>query len=194
MPWNYKPWGCGSGSKGSCNNGWIQFEICEDDLNDETYFNQVYQEACEITAYLCQLYNIDPNGKVVVNGVSIPTILCHADSAALGFGSSHVDVTHWFPKYGKSMATARADVANLLNKITTTVEEDEDMTQEKFNEMMTAYIETLAKKDSTFEKDAMEWANANGLISGDNQGRLMPKKYLTRGEMAVILKRYDEKK
>lgn len=27
MPWDYKPWGCGSGSKGSCNNGWIQFEI-----------------------------------------------------------------------------------------------------------------------------------------------------------------------
>lgn len=23
MPWNYKPWGCGSGVKGSCNNGWI---------------------------------------------------------------------------------------------------------------------------------------------------------------------------
>lgn len=27
MPWDYKPWGCGSGSRGSCNNGWIQFEI-----------------------------------------------------------------------------------------------------------------------------------------------------------------------
>lgn len=27
MPWDYKPWGCGAGSKGSCNNGWIQFEI-----------------------------------------------------------------------------------------------------------------------------------------------------------------------
>lgn len=27
MPWNYRPWGCGSGIKGSCNNGWIQFEI-----------------------------------------------------------------------------------------------------------------------------------------------------------------------
>ena len=23
MPWDYKPWGCGSGGKGSCNNGWI---------------------------------------------------------------------------------------------------------------------------------------------------------------------------
>ena len=34
MPWNYRPWGCGSGPKGSCNNGWIQFEICEDGLND----------------------------------------------------------------------------------------------------------------------------------------------------------------
>lgn len=27
MPWNYKPWGCGAGSKGSCNNTHIQFEI-----------------------------------------------------------------------------------------------------------------------------------------------------------------------
>ena len=27
MPWNYRPWGCGSGSKGSCNSGWMQFEI-----------------------------------------------------------------------------------------------------------------------------------------------------------------------
>ena len=27
MPWNYAPWGCGSGSRGTCNNGWIQFEI-----------------------------------------------------------------------------------------------------------------------------------------------------------------------
>ena len=27
MPWNFRPWGCGSGSKGSCNYGWIQFEI-----------------------------------------------------------------------------------------------------------------------------------------------------------------------
>jgi hypothetical protein len=23
MPWDYRPWGCGSGSKGSCNTGWV---------------------------------------------------------------------------------------------------------------------------------------------------------------------------
>lgn len=114
MPWDYRPWGCGSGSKGSCNTGWIQFEICEDGLTDKTYFNKVYKEACEITAYLCKLYNIDPNGSVTVNGVKVPTILCHADSHKLGMGSNHGDINHWFPKHGKSMATARADVAALL--------------------------------------------------------------------------------
>ena len=114
MPWNYKPWGCGSGSKGSCNNGWIQFEICEDGLTDKDYFDKVYKEACEITAYLCKLYNIDPNGTVDYNGVKVPTILCHADSHKLGLGSNHGDVNHWFPKHGKSMATAREDVAKLM--------------------------------------------------------------------------------
>ena len=115
MPWNYRPWGCGSGSKGSCNSGWIQFEICEDGLTDADYFRKVYQEACEITAYLCKLYNIDPHGTVTVNGVKVPTILCHQDSYQLGFGSNHGDVLHWFPKHGKSMADVRNDVAALLS-------------------------------------------------------------------------------
>jgi hypothetical protein len=114
MPWDFKPWGCGSGSKGSCNNGWIQFEICEDGLTDRNYFDKVYKEACEITAYLCKMYNIDPKGTVTVNGVKVPTILCHYDSHKLGLGSNHGDVDHWFPKHGKSMATAREDVAALL--------------------------------------------------------------------------------
>lgn len=114
MPWNYRPWGCGSGSKGSCNSGWVQFECCEDGLTDTNYFNKVYQEACEITAYICKLYNIDPHGTVTVNGVKIPTILCHYDSYKLGFGGNHSDIYGWFPKFGKSMETARNDVAALL--------------------------------------------------------------------------------
>ena len=116
MPWNYRPWGCGSGSKGSCNSGWIQFEICEDGLTDKNYFEKVYKEACEITAYLCKMYNIDPNGTVTMNGVKVPTILCHADSCDLKLGSNHGDVNHWFPKHGKSMKTAREDVAKLLTE------------------------------------------------------------------------------
>ena len=115
MPWDYRPWGCGSGPKGSCNDGWIQFEICEDSLTNETYLKQVYEEACQLTAYLCKKYNIDPNGTINFKGVNVPTILCHADSNALGLGSNHGDINHWFPKFGKSMATVRADVAKLMN-------------------------------------------------------------------------------
>ena len=115
MPWNYRPWGCGSGIKGSCNNGWIQFEICEDSLTNKDYFNKVYKEACELTAYLCKMYNIDPNGTVNMNGVKVPTIIDHGGSCKLGFGSNHGDVEHWFSKHGKSMSTARKDVADLIN-------------------------------------------------------------------------------
>ncbi len=114
MPWDYRPWGCGSGSKGSCNDGWIQFEICEDGLTNKTYFDSIYKEACEMTAYLCQMYNIDPNGTVTHNGVKVPTILCHQDSYKLGLGSNHGDVLHWFKKHSKTMDNVRADVAALL--------------------------------------------------------------------------------
>ena len=114
MPWDYRPWGCGKGSKGTCNDGWIQFEICEDGLTDKDYFNKVYKEACEITAYLCKLYNIDPNGTATLNGVKVPTILCHYDSHNLGLGSNHGDIYHWFKKHGKDMTTARKDVTALL--------------------------------------------------------------------------------
>ena len=116
LEWNQKPWGCGSGSKGSCNSSHIQFEICEDSLTDPTYFNKVYKEACELTAYLCNMYNLDPYGTVNVNGVKTPVILCHADSYKLRLGSNHGDVYHWFNKYGKTMDDVRKDVAALMNK------------------------------------------------------------------------------
>ena len=114
MPWNYRPWGCGSGSKGSCNTGWIQFEICEDALTDKNYFNAVYKEAVELTAYLCTLYGLNPKGTANLNGVTVPVILCHADSHKLGLGSNHGDVLHWFNKYGKTMDDVRNDVAALM--------------------------------------------------------------------------------
>ena len=114
MPWNYRPWGCASGNNGSCNNGWIQFEICEDSLSDKSYFEKAYKEACELTAYLCKMYNLDPYGYRTVNGVKVPVILCHYDSYNLGMGSNHGDVYHWFKKYGKTMDDVRKDVAELL--------------------------------------------------------------------------------
>lgn len=85
------------------------------------------------------------------------------------------------------MTTVRKDV-------TTLIEEDEDMTQEKFNEMMNIYLNQLATQPATWEQEAMAWAVANGLISGNEKGQLMPKRFMTRGEFATVLKRYSEVK
>lgn len=120
LPWDYRPWGCGSGQYGSCNSGWIQFEICEDDKTNSTYFSAAYKEALKLTAYLCKRFNINPLGTVSFNGVTVPTIICHWDSYKFGLGSSHYDVYEWFPKFGKckdlSMNDVRNDLVNLLKQ------------------------------------------------------------------------------
>lgn len=116
MPWDFSPWGCGSGKNGSCNDGWIQIEICEDSLKDKNYFSKIYKEACELTAYICKTFNIEPKGFVVHNGVRVPTIICHQDSYQLGFGSNHKDTYHWFSSYGKDMTDVRNDVAKIIKE------------------------------------------------------------------------------
>ena len=117
MPWDYRPWGCGSGWRGSLNNTHIQFEVCEDGLYDKDYAEKCYWEACEITAYLCKMYGIDPLGSFVYNGVTVPNITDHVGSYYLGMGSQHGDVQHWFPRIiGKNMDSVRADVGYILNQ------------------------------------------------------------------------------
>lgn len=129
--WDIHAWGCGAGDKGSCNgytktNGkttwvdpfWIQFEICDDGYNDEAYFNEAYKKAVEFTAFICKTFDIDPFGKVMFNGIEVPTILCHADSYKLGLGSNHGDVYKWFNKFGKTMEDVRKDVKEELSEVT----------------------------------------------------------------------------
>lgn len=190
LPWTYFPWGCGSGKYGSCNSGYIQFEICEDSLTNTTYFNRVYQEACKLTAYLCRMYNINPKGYVNHCGVKTPTILCHADAYKLGLGSNHADIYHWFNRYNKTMYDVRRDVAKILAE-----EEDDDMiTQEQFNAMMNEYLKQLSKDlPNDWSKEARNWCEDNGIINGDEKGNCMYKKFLTREEVAAIIYRLHGK-
>lgn len=116
MPWNYRPWGCGAGSKGSCNDGWVQFEICEDSKTDPEYAKQCYNEAVKLTAWLCEQNGLDPYGYTTLNGVRVPVILCHWDSYLLGLGSGHDDIYDWLPKIiGKNMDDVRKDVKALID-------------------------------------------------------------------------------
>lgn len=189
LPLDVKPWGCGSGPKGSCNNGWVQFEACEDSLTNRDYFETVYREACEFTAYVCALYNIDPLGTVNYNGVTVPTILCHYDAHNLKLGSNHGDVYGWFNKYNKTMQDVRNDVAKILNN-----KEEEEVTQVQFNEMMNTYLQELAKEEpSDWARADLTWGQQEGLLQGDQYGNLMGKKFLTRQEAIALLHRFAEK-
>lgn len=108
LPFDIVGWHAGRGSKGNANfMGYVGFEICEDNTNDRIYFNKVYQEAVEFTAYICKTYNLNP----LEDGV----VICHSEGHARGIACNHGDVMHWFPKHGKSMDTFRKDVAKLVN-------------------------------------------------------------------------------
>ena len=138
LPWDYRPWGCGSGPNGSCNGTtggkmWIQFEICDDGYRDRAYFKKAYAEAVAFTAYLCDKFDLDPAGTVQYNGVTVPVILCHADSYRLGLGSGHGDVLDWFKKMGSeyTMAKVRKDVAEKLKEM-----REPDMTEKQTQAMI----------------------------------------------------------
>ena len=109
LPWNMRGWHGG----GKSNDTHISFEICEDALTDRTYFNKVYKEAVELTAYLCKEYDLDPTKDGVV--------ICHSEGYKRGIATNHADVMHWFPKHGKSMDTFRSDVKKTMSASVTTV-------------------------------------------------------------------------
>lgn len=200
-PWSKQAWGCGAGSKGSCNNGWIQYEICEDALTDASYFNAIYREAVELTAYLCRLYGLDPHGTVTYSGVKVPVILCHQDSYRLGFGSNHGDVLHWFPKFGKSMDDFRDDVAALIGDTQADInaKEDDDMEVARFKELWHEMRKELQDNDSSsWSKDAREWAISTGMVAGmgtlpNGETNYAWADLLTREQMAVLLYKQEQR-
>lgn len=98
LPWDHRGWHGG----GSSNDGYIGFEICEDNLTNAAYFKAVYQEAVELTAMLCKEYNLDPTEDGVV--------IDHSEGAERGIASNHGDVKHWFPNHGKTMDDFRKAV------------------------------------------------------------------------------------
>lgn len=75
-----------------------------------------------------------------------------------------------------------------LNPTIIIPEEEEEMTQEKFNEMMDAYLVELAKKEpDNWSAPARVWAEKNKIINGDANGNKMYKKFVTREEIAQVL-------
>lgn len=108
LPWNFQCWGCSSGWRGSYNRGYIQIEVCEDDLTDEKYFDKAFAVAVEVTRYLVKQYNI-----------SINNVISHKEAHDRGYASDHVDCNHWLAKFGKDMDWFRQQVKKGLTTTTT---------------------------------------------------------------------------
>lgn len=170
LPWNWRGWHCGTGTSGrSANDTHISFEICEDDLKDPVYFKKAYQEAVELTAYLCKEYNFNP----LADGV----VICHQEGYRRGVASNHADVLHWFPKHGKSMDDFRADVDKTMKGL------DDDMfTYEQFKEYMDKYRRELsALPASEWAVDELNAAEDVGITDGTR-----PRANVTREEAAIM--------
>lgn len=176
LPWNRRGWHCG----GSGNNTHISAELCEDGLTDFSYFSAVYKEAVELCVYLCKLYGL--TGK---------NIICHSEGHALGIASNHSDVMHWFSRQGKSMDMFRAAVKEGLSE-----QENENMTQDTFNKLMSTWqdqndplYKTLDDVPGFWKNDAAALIKA-GAIKGDGVNSLGIR-YSTL-KAAVINKRYAD--
>lgn len=111
LPYTMAAWGVGKGSKGSYNydpTGHIQFEMCEDDLTDRSYFDQVMETAVAYCAQLCREY-----------GLAAESIVSHKEAHALGYASNHGDPENWLGRFGMTMEDFRARVrAKLKGEVT----------------------------------------------------------------------------
>ena len=198
LPWGWRGWHAGNGTtRPSANNTHISFEICEDGLTDLGYFAKVYQEAVELTAMLCQVYDLDPLS---------PGVICHSEGHALGMASGHADVMHWFPKFGKDMDIFRADVAEVMKngapepnpvpEEETDVKEDLPITQEQFAALMGEYLSGQSiEPGSDWSKTDRTWAVDSGLIKGvgdldgDGQADFAWRSGLNREQAAAMFHR-----
>ena len=131
MPYKRRPWGVGSGKRGSWNNSRIQWEVLEpsghtyaggtmigyDVAKNEAYFQRMWKMLVCWNVYVARKLGFGPDA-----------IGDHAEGYRAGMGGNHADMGHWLPKHGQSMDTLRENVRAILNN---QFEEGNDMTEKE---------------------------------------------------------------
>lgn len=195
LPWNYRGWHAG----GDANNTHIGVEMTEPSQikytsgssftcnNKAAAIEQVrgtYNTAVELFATLCIKYNLDP----MKDGV----IISHKGGWARGVASNHGDPEHLWKGLGLNytMDTFRKDVKNKM--------EEDEMTLDKFSELMEEYNSKLNDNDSgEWSKEARAWAINEGLINGIGKLPTGEPNYawespLTREQFVTMLYRFQK--
>lgn len=209
MDYYGRPWGCGSGKRGSGNNWYCQIEICEPKgiyyvngwkyaIKDgyETSVVNYIKDAFEV----CAQWAAARLKEFGIKQVNDDTVTSHYEAHAKGIAGNHGDPQGLFALAGLDMDKFRDRVDEILND-----RGDElDMTKMEFIESLTPveaaklvnkareYYRSLGNSD--YAEEAMSWAKDNGIMAGDGTGNLMPQDFITRQQAMVVLKRYDETK
>lgn len=151
------------------NSNSISIEMCGSKTSREASF-KTKQTACELAVALLRKYHLRPESVI-----------------------RHYDVT------GKKCPAWAVDDVRKWEEIKQEIERlyimcgDDEMTYSEanyavFKQFMDRYFNELGEQPITWEADAMDWVKQKGLI---NDGK--PKAYVTRGQLATILQRYDKK-
>ena len=157
LPWNFRGWHGGYGSKGNSNDTHIGVEMCEpgnitytsgcafkcsDLTSARAAARRTYQAAVELFAMLCENYGLDP----LKPGV----IVSHAEGYKRGIATNHGDPEHLWRGLGMSLTMDgfRNDVYKTMQKNAES-EEDEMQRYNTVAELPEAYrkdIQTLIDK------------------------------------------------
>ena len=162
LPLDICCWGVGKGKKGSYNTNpaYIQFEICEDGLNDKAYYQKVFAVATEYCAQLCREHNI-----------SIDNIVGHCEAYKKGYGSNHGDPEHWMKKFGEIMDDFRNKVSEIL-KTNEGKKENKEETATQNTSIEKGDLVSIAS-DATYYsgKSVPSWVkNQNWYVSNTSSG------------------------
>lgn len=178
MPYDRRPWGVGSGSKGSWNNSRIQWEVCEPAGHTYAGGTMVGYDVAKNQGYFERMWKLLVAWNVYVAvklGYGAATVNDHAESYLAGMGSNHADMGQWLPKHGKSMNDLRHEVQAILDQ------EEDAMTEERVRQIVAEELARLLPPRRVYHQvsELPQWARpsvelllAAGILQGDQAGQL----------------------
>lgn len=179
MPYDRRPWGVGSGTRGSWNNSRIQWEVCEPAGHTYAGGTMVGYDVAKNQGYFDRMWKLLVAWNVFVAvelGYTAATINDHAESYRAGMGSNHADLGQWLPKHGKSMNDLRHEVQAILDQ-----KEEEDMSEDQVRRIVAQELERLLPPRRVYHtiSELPQWARpsaeallAAGILQGDQTGQL----------------------
>lgn len=190
MPYDRRPWGVGSGSRGSWNNSRIQWEVCEPAGHTYAGGTMVGYDVAKNQGYFDRMWKLLVAWNVfmaVELGYDAATINDHAESYRTGMGSNHADMGQWLPKHGKSMNHLRHEVQAILDQ----KEDEQSVTEEEVRRIVAEELERLLPSQRIYTRidELPQWARpdaeelvAAGILRGNQSGLLQ----LTDGDLKWV--------